>query len=420
MTSRDPAPSGQTLRALDGVNFLMADVLTGVGPFLAVYLSASLHWDASKIGIAMSAGGFAAILAQTPMGAIVDRLRHKREAIAVGAILVALGCLVTAALRSFPGIVSAQVVMGIVGTFFPPAMAGMTLGIVGQRGLDRRIGRNETFNHAGNVFAAVGCGLIGYYLDRRDIFYFVAVICVATAAAVFFIRAREIDFLRARGGESHESASGAPAPSKLRAVLTHRPLLIFGLSVVLFHFANAAMLPLIGQRLSEGHPRESSLYMAICIVGAQMVMVPVAMLSGRLASRWGRKAVFLIGLAALPVRGFLYTLSDNPYFLIGVQLLDGIGAAIFGVVSVLIIADLTRGTGRFNLTQGVVATSTGLGAALSNGLAGFIVKHAGYNTAFLFLAAVAAVGCVLFHLAMPETRRESDGEDFPPAAATAV
>ncbi len=409
MTRDASAPSGQTLRALDAVNFLMADVLTGVGPFLAVYLSASLHWTPEKIGVAMSAGGFAAILAQTPMGAAVDRLRHKREAMAAAALLVGLSCIVTAALHSVAGIVSAQVVLGIIGTFFPPAMAGMTLGIVGARGLDRRIGRNETFNHAGNVFAAVACGAIGYYSDRRNIFYFVAVICVAAAGAVFFIRAREIDYQRSRGGQAAAGENKAGQPAQLWKVLASRPLVVFGVSVVLFHFANAAMLPLIGQRLAEGHPRESSVYMAVCIVGAQAVMVPVAMFAGRLAAQWGRKPVFLIGLLALPVRGVLYTVNDNPYFLVGVQLLDGIGAAIFGVVSVLIIADLTQGTGRFNLTQGMVATATGLGAALSNGLAGFVVKHAGYNNAFLFLAAVAATGSALFYCLMPETKhRETD------------
>src|SRR5581483_920575 len=107
-------------------------------------------------------------------------------------------------------------------------------------------------------------------------------------------------------------------------------------------------------------------------------------------SSWGRKAAFLVAFTALPIRGVLYTLNDNPYFLVGVQLMDGIGAAIFGVVSVLVISDLTRGTGRFNFTQGVVATATGLGASLSNGLSGFIAERAGFNGAFLSLAGVAA------------------------------
>jgi MFS family permease len=181
-------------------------------------------------------------------------------------------------------------------------------------------------------------------------------------------------------------------------VLTNRSLLIFTISVVLFHFANAAMLPLIGEKLSLGHPRGSSLYMAVCIVGAQTVMIPVALAAGRFAHSWGRKAVFLIGFAALPIRGALYTLTDNPYFLVGVQLMDGIGAAIFGVVSVLVIADLTRGTGRFNFTQGV-------GASLSNGITGFIVQRAGFNAAFLFLAGVATFALGMFWVFMPETKK---------------
>jgi MFS family permease len=151
--------------------------------------------------------------------------------------------------------------------------------------------------------------------------------------------------------------------------------------------------------------------MAVCIVGAQTVMIPVALAAGRLAHSWGRKAVFLIGFAALPIRGALYTLTDNPYFLVGVQLMDGIGAAIFGVVSVLVIADLTRGTGRFNFTQGVVATATGLGASLSNGITGFIVQRAGFNPAFLFLACVATFALGIFWIFMPETKKTATSRD---------
>ncbi|MBA2435628.1 MAG: MFS transporter [Chthoniobacterales bacterium] len=189
----------------------------------------------------------------------------------------------------------------------------------------------------------------------------------------------------------------------LLGVLKNRALFIFAASVVLFHFANAAMLPLIGQKLARNDAARSSLYLAVCIIGAQVVMIPIAMAAGRFAPVWGRKAIFLVGFAALPIRGFLYTLSDNPYFLVGVQLMDGIGAAIFGVVSVLVIADLTRGTSRFNFTQGVVATATGLGASLSNGVTGFIVQRAGYNAAFLFLAGVAALALKIFWFFMPET-----------------
>jgi len=396
-------PSKQTLRALDVINFLMPDVHTGVGPFLAVYLAASRHWTPGAIGLALAAGGIAGLIAQTPMGALVDRLQQKREALAVATGLLAVGALAVIYFQSFAEIVGGQVVMGIVGTFFPPAMAGMTLGIVGRAGLDRRIGRNETFNHAGNVFNAVAAGLLGYIFARESIFYFTAASCVITIIAIFFIRGREIDFAQARGCDKGELANEQNT-SGFWEILRNRSLLIVTLSVVLFHFANAAMLPLVGQELSVGHPQAASLCMAVCITGAQLVMVPVALMAGRLAPEWGHRAVFLIGFAALPIRGVLYTLSGNPIYLTSVQLLDGIGAGIFGVMSVLIISDLTRGTGRFNFVQGVVATAIGLGASLSNGVAGFIAQRAGYNAAFLTLSATAVMALAIFAVAMPETK----------------
>jgi len=396
-------PRKQTLRALDIINFLMPDVHTGVGPFLAIYLAASRHWTPGAIGLALAAGGIAGLIAQTPMGALVDRLRQKRQALAAATGLLAIGALAVIYFQSFAEIVGGQIVMGIVGTFFPPAMAGMTLGIVGRAGLDGRIGRNETFNHAGNVFGAVAAGLLGYIFARESIFYFTAASCVITIIAIFFIRGREIDFSQARGCDKDELTNEQSAFGFCE-VLRNRSLLIFTLSVVLFHFANAAMLPLVGQELSVGHPHAASLCMAVCITGAQLVMVPVALMAGRLAPHWGRRAVFLIGFGALPIRGVLYTLSANPIYLTSVQLLDGIGAGIFGVMSVLIISDLTRGTGRFNFVQGVVATAIGLGASLSNSVGGFIAQRAGYNAAFLVLAATAAMALAVFAIAMPETK----------------
>ena len=139
--------------------------------------------------------------------------------------------------------------------------------------------------------------MLGYIFARESIFYFTAASCVITIVAIFFIRADEIDFAWARGCEKGEVANEQNV-SGFREVLINRSLSIFILSVVLFHFANAAMLPLVGQELSVGHPRAASLCMAVCIVGAQLVMVPVALMAGRLAPEWGRRAVFLIGFAA--------------------------------------------------------------------------------------------------------------------------
>lgn len=396
-------PQKKSLRSLDYLNFFLADVRDGVGPYLAIYLQASHKWNPANIGIAMSAMGMATVIAQTPAGAIVDRLRQKRLLIVLAAVLVAVGCVGMVLSPTLPTVVSAQALIGVAAAIFPPAIAAITLGIVGYNKLDRRIGRNEAFNHAGNVAAAVLAGTVGHFIAREGIFFLVAAMAIASAIAVVQIRDRDIDPDLARAakdgqnGEEHQ-----PHVSGIGQILSDRRILIFAISAVLFHFANAAMLPLVGQRLADGKATGASLYMSACIIVAQLVMIPVSTWAGRLAHT-GRKPIFLLGFAILPIRGVLYTFSDNPFFLVSVQLLDGIGAGIFGVLSVLIVADLTKGTGRFNITQGAINTAVGIGASLSNLLTGFVVQQAGYNAGFLTLAAIATVALGVFGVLMPET-----------------
>jgi len=187
-------------------------------------------------------------------------------------------------------------------------------------------------------------------------------------------------------------------------LLENRTLLLFTIAITLFHFANAAMLPLVGEKLSQGNQQASTLFIASCIIVAQIVMIPMAMLVGRKADDWGRKPIFLVGFAVLPIRGFLYTLTDDPYALVAIQLLDGVGAGIFGALFFIIVADLTKGSGHYNLAQGASGSCWGLGAALSNGVAGFIVNAFGFSAAFLFLSACALAAALLFWLGVPETR----------------
>jgi MFS family permease len=408
-------PSRRSLRALDLLAFFLADVKGGVGPFLAVYLQANRHWDSAIIGMALAATAVTGVIAETPAGALVDRLRRKRELVALSALLIAVACLATVWFQSVAGVMAAQALVGLVGAVFQPALAGISLGLVGYKGLDRRIGRNESISHAGNVVAALSAGLLGYFLSQSWIFYTIAAVSVVSALTAFAIRGDEIDYELARGGESDEEASAhgeaarnlphaAAHVSSLSKLFTDLRILIFTASAVLFNFANAAMLPLVGERISVGRPQSSSLLMSACIIVAQLVMVPVAAAAGRLTERWGRKSILLIGFMALPIRGVLFTLSDQPSFVIAVQILDGVGAALFGVLSVLVVADLTRGTGHFNLAQGAMATATGVGASLSLVLAGLIVEYAGYSAAFLSLAAVATVALLIFWTLMPETK----------------
>ncbi|WP_435018138.1 MFS transporter [Tundrisphaera sp. TA3] len=409
-------PSSLSLRSLDVLNFFLADVRDGLGPYLAIFLTSSLHWTPERVGIAMAAMLVGTVVAQTPAGAMIDRIRWKRWAVAGGAILVALGCILMITIPTFPVIVGAQAAVGVASTVFPAAIAALSLGIVGHARMAARTGRNEAFNHAGNVAAATLAGACGYFLGYWSIFYLVAAMAVGSSISVLMIPESDIDHDLARGSGDEGKAGGAPgaggdedwppAPEGLAALFGDRRILIFSASAVLFHFANAAMLPLVGEKVTHGLDRGASVLMSACIIAAQLVMIPVALWASRLAETWGRKPVFLIALAVLPVRGVLYTFTANPYLLVGIQLLDGIGAGVFGVVSVLVVADLTRGTGRFNLTQGALATATGLGAALSNVLTGYVVKAAGFDAGFLTLAAIAAVGLGFFAALMPETRRQ--------------
>jgi MFS family permease len=212
--------------------------------------------------------------------------------------------------------------------------------------------------------------------------------------------------------------TGDDHPSGLSVLLTCRPLLIFAACAIMFHFANAAMLPLVGQKLALQDKNLGTSLMSACIVAAQIVMVPMAMLVGAKADAWGRKPLFLIALSVLTVRGCLYPFSDNPYWLVGVQLLDGVGAGIYGAIFPVIVADLMRGTGRFNVAQGAIITAQGIGAALSTTLAGVVVVHAGYSAAFLTLAGVAVVGLALYFFVMPETQERELDRRHKPASAT--
>ncbi|MGC9942275.1 MAG: MFS transporter [Verrucomicrobiota bacterium] len=393
-------PSTRTLHGLDWLNFFLADVQTGVGPFLAIYL-AGYKWNEQSVGIALTVGGIAGILTQTPAGAVVDRLRSKRALIAGSVIALAVGALLIALLPNFWPVMSAQVLIGGTSSIFGPAICAISLGIVGGQLFDRRQGRNQTFNSAGNVVAAVSMGLLGYFISNRSIFFFVAVCTLPTFLTLFLIRPGEIDYGLARGAKKSDR-DGKPIPAY--ELLKDRPLLIFLACAVMFHFANAAMLPLLGEMLAKGKGRGSMMFMSACVVTTQLVITLLAAWAGRTAGIWGRKPLLLIAFGALPVRAVLYTLTDNTVALVAIQILDGVGAGIFGVVSVLVIADLTQGSGRFNLTLGAISTAVGIGASFSQVIAGSIVHHFGSRAGFLFLAGVAAVALCILYCFMPETR----------------
>ena len=392
-------PTQQTLRGLDWLNFLLADVQSGVGPFLAIYL-AGYRWNEESVGLALTVGGIAGILTQTPAGGLVDSLRSKRALLGAAVAALAAGALLIALFPSFWTVMGAQVLIGGTSSVFLPAICAMSLGIVGRAAFDTRQGRNQTFNSAGNVIAAVSMGLLGYYVSNRSIFFFVAAFAAPTILVLLLIRPAEINYELARGARDGDRSGKAES---VWVLFRDRPLVIFLVCAVMFHFANAAMLPLLGEMLAKGRGRSSMLFMSACVITTQLVVTLLASWSGKKAGIWGRKPLMLIAFGILPLRAVLYTLTSNTALLVAIQIMDGIAAAIFGVASVLVIADLTRGTGQFNLTLGAINTAVGIGAALSQVIAGSIVHHVGFNAGFLFLAGVALAALAILYLFMPET-----------------
>jgi MFS family permease len=394
-------------RSLDAINFLLSDVRGALGPYLNVFLVTQQHWSQSEVGLVTTVSGLLGLSVQTPIGAAIDATHAKREVIVLALAVLAIGATVIFAVPTFWPVAIANSLMAIAGDVFGPAIAALTLGLYARNQLARRMGRNSAFDHAGNVAIAVAAGAVGYAFSQRAVFLLVPVFAVLAAVAVLSIPAAAIDNDRARDLNDASDAAGTPAGAAGYSILFQsRLLLIFGMCVMLFHLANAALLPLVGQKLAAAHPKEATAMMSACIIAAQMVMLPIALLVGRTADSWGRKPLFLIGFAVLPIRAVLYTFSDNSFWLIGVQVLDGIGAGIFGALTPLVIADIMRGTGRYNLAQGAVATVQGIGASLSGLAAGVIVDRYGYTVTFLSLGVIAAVALIVFAIGMQETANQ--------------
>ncbi len=430
------AANDGSVRALKGMSFALADVQNGMGPYVTVFLKSVAHWGPAQIGVALAAGNVAQVLAQAPTGGLIDGLKQKRELIVVGSVMILVACLGIAFFPVFPIVLTAQILIGVAGAIFPPCVAAITLGLVGRKRMDGQTGTNQAFNAAGNLTAALLIGLVGWFFGLRWMFGLIVLFCAAAAFFVLRIKADDIDFDLARGcdgpkGGSEEGAKKEEPPKGvvaslkaqfegLKTVAKNRNVRVFLIASVIFHFANAAMVPLVTQLLSDKRGgREAVVYTAGYMMASQLVFLVAAAVCGRLAASLGRKPLFLFGFAALALRGFLYTVSHAAPWLIAIQCMDGLGAGIFGVVSVLIVADLTKGTGRFNLAQGAIASAVGVGAFLSNSVGGFVAKHAGVNAAFLMLGAIAAVGLVFFWRMMPETLEGKGAEGQRPVGAAA-
>jgi MFS family permease len=395
--------SGAHLRAVEWLNFFLADVQTGLGPFLAAFLAAN-GWNAGKVGYALTFSGLVGVALQTPAGAAIDATRKKRALVAAALGVLVAGAVLLALRTTTLHVYSALFLIGSAGPFLGPAVAAITLGIVGAKAFDAQFGRNQAFNSAGNVACALLMAAVSYLLGLRWIFIASALLAIPAWACLARIDGKSIDYARSRGARAVDHSAKTEG---FRELLKDRVLLYFLLSVFLFHLANAAMLPELGEMLSRGNPRTAAPFMSACIIVTQVVIAISATWIGKRAESNGRKKLLLVGFGVLPIRGLLYTLTNFTGALIAIQVLDGVANAIYTVVAVLVIKDRTEGTGRFNVAAGALATLQGIGAALSNTVGGAIVQAAGFRASFAGSAAIAVLALMVLWWLVPETEKNS-------------
>jgi len=401
----------RSLHALEATNFFLADVQTGLGPFLAAYL-AGAGWEPGRVGMALTLGGIITVALQTPAGAIVDQLRSKKLVLVLASAVLAVGAIVLSITAAPWAVYTSQVLIGGAGPFLAPTLAAITMGIVGVTFFDRQFGKNQSFNSGGNVACALLIALVSHLFGNKAIFITAALLTIPTVIAIRSIKSSDIDYDLARGGAKQVKGEKVPErASVMQTLLGDRVLLIFLVCAFLFHFANAAMLPQLGEMLSHGARATAAPFMSACIIVTQLVIMFFATSIGRFANLHGRKPLLLLGFGVLPIRALLYTLTHNSGSLIAIQVLDGVANAIFGVVSILVVADRTRNTGRFNLVQGSLATAVGLGAAFSTTFGGKLIQHFSYRISFLALGAIATLAFVLLWTAIPETLPTRNGPD---------
>jgi MFS family permease len=358
-----------------------------------------------------SAGSVAALLSQLPGGELLDKVRSKRAVIAIGTGIVIVSALILAFWPSLPLVFIGLVLQGVTGGFLGPAIAAISLGLVGHAALAERLGRNQRFASIGALVGAALMGIAGYLLSYQSIFLIVVLLGLPLFLALAQIRAADVHFGRSCGAPAHHGESEPPRSGR-RILLKDFRLVIFATSLFLFQLANASVLPLAGEILVRKSQAHSSLVISALIIVPQIIVALMAPWVGRQAQDWGRRPLLLIGFAALPIRALGFALINDPLLLLAVQALDGISATVLGVLTALVIADLTGGTGRFNLAQGIVGTASGIGASISTTLSGLVAQRLGPSAAFMCIAAIALFGTVVIWFLMPETKPPTEGTEM--------
>lgn len=393
-------------RGLDWLNFFVANVQTGFGPFIAVYLTTE-GWTQTGIGIALSVGTIAAMVSQIPAGALVDVIRRKSR-VAVFSILSFTASALFLTIAPIPLFVYlAQVLHSFSSCTLGPSIVALSRAVAGPAALGPRLGRNVRFAAIGNGIGAALMGACGYYISERSVFFLTALMTLPALLALVPLGRFDdltIDARQARRAREDRRQS-------IGRVLSDRHLLMFAAIVAMFTFANAALLPLASSIITKQAGAAASLLIAAGIVLPQAIVAVLSPSVGRLAETRGRRLVLIIGFSVVPLRALLLALVNDPIVMVAIQALDGLAAACFGVMVPLVTNDIAGRTGHLNLSLGFVGFSIGIGATLSTTIAGWTADQWGDSAAFLMLALVGIAAVLLVAVAMPETRPAKTGSD---------
>lgn len=395
--------------ALLALNFFMADFQAGVGPFLGVFLQEH-GWQSGLIGTALTIGGVAGLLATAPAGALVDSSSDKRMLIVVAGIATCLASALVLVSQSFWMVAFSQAATALSAAVLGPAIVGITLGIVHQKGFNRQNGLNQALNHAGNVAGAALSGWLGWTYGFVAIFALAAAFGVLSIATVLLIPARDIDNAAARGLTAKDSSAAA---SGFSILLTCRPLLTLGIALLAFHLGNASMLPLFGMAVVGAGKGDPAGFVALTVIVAQATMVLASLIAMWAAEKTGYWTILLVSFLALPLRGYIAAHAIDSWGVYPVQILDGVGAGLQSVAVPALVARLLDGTGRINVGQGAALTAQGIGAALSPVAGGWIAQAYGYPACFLALGALSAISIVVW----VADKRELDSSCAPQRSA---
>ena len=387
----------RSLFGLNAANFFQAEMVGVILPVLNALLKGA-GWRYDAIGVATAAAGLGTLLFQGLAGWLTDRLSRRRLVFAAVSILTGL-CFVAIPLIPLASVWvdSLLFISGAAQSFFAPLLGALALGLAGHKLLNRTIGANQSWNHAGNIAAALLAIALVPVLGLNSVFYSVGVCALFAATSVLLIREKDLNEKVATG-----LMPGQDKEVKWTELFRDRRILFLFISIFAFHLANAPILPTVALYVKKLGGSDE--LMTATVLTAQIVMVPVALLSGRLCDSWGRKPVMAVAFLVLPLRILSYTFVSKPAAVVWLQGLDGVGAGIYGVAVVAIAADLTRGKGRFNTLMGLFATALAIGGVAGPLISGVLVQHLGFRITFYVFALLAAFGAGVFLLTVPETR----------------